>query len=386
MPVLTPETDQVLDAAKIAVGAYSPVEGFMDRATVDGVLADLTLPDSLAWPIPIFLSPPGKEAAGVIERLRPGDEVGLRDSDGRFFGVLRFQEKFPLDRSAIARSVYGTTDTRHPNVAALRSTGDTAIAGPVDLLESPRWPFPADELTPAQTRRLFARRGWSNVAGFQTRNLPHAGHEHLHRLTLERDDIDGLLIHPVIGPLKPGDYRPEVVLEAYRAVLREYYPVGRVALATLTIAMRYAGPRASLFFAIVRKNFGCSHYIVGRDQAGVGGFYEPYACHAIFDAHPVGIVPLRFREQAYCRSCGQMASERSCPHPEAVRTATSQTRVRAALREGSPLPLEILRPEVVSILRRTVALEGELGGPVVGPAPGDPGEALAEIAERSGAV
>jgi sulfate adenylyltransferase len=357
-PQLHLEVDQVYDAAKIAVGAYSPLDGFMDRATLESVVHTLRLPNSLPWPIPIVLTPPGREADRVLASLRPGDEVALLDSSGVFFALLHFREKYPLDRTEIANGVYGTTDPRHPNVAALRTTGSTAVAGRVDLVRSPDVPLPELELTPAQSRELFAKNGWRSVAGFQTRNVPHAGHEQLHRLTLERDDVDGLLIHPVVGPLKPGDYRPDVVLDAYRVMIREYYPAGRVALATLTISMRYAGPRAALFFAIVRRNYGCSHYIVGRDQAGVGSFYKPYACHEIFDEYSVGVTPLRYRELAYCARCGQMASEKSCGHPAELRSRTSQTRVRTALSEGQPLPLEILRPEVVELLLRRDPIQG----------------------------
>jgi sulfate adenylyltransferase len=366
-PQLRPDVDQVYDAAKLAVGAYSPLDGFMDRATLESVVHTLRLPNSLPWPIPIVLTPPGREAEAVLARLRPGEEVALLDSAGRFFALLHFRETYPLDRSAFAKGVYGTTDVRHPNVAALRTTGAMAVAGRVDLLRPPDVPLPELELTPSQSRELFGRNGWRSVAGFQTRNVPHAGHEQLHRLTLERDDVDALFIHPVVGPLKAGDYRPETVLEAYRAMIREYYPPGRVALGTLTISMRYAGPRAALFFAIVRRNYGCSHYIVGRDQAGVGSFYKPYACHEIFDEYAVGITPLRYRELSYCARCGQMTSEKSCGHPAEVRAKTSQTRVRTALAEGRPLPLEILRPEVVEVLQRGEPILGVVRFP---PPPG----------------
>ncbi|MCI4322215.1 MAG: hypothetical protein L3K05_07930, partial [Thermoplasmata archaeon] len=324
--------------------------------------------NSLPWPIPIVLTPPGRAAEAVVADLRPGDEVALLDTAGRFFALLHFRESFPLDRTAIARGVYGTTDPRHPNVAALATTGSTAVAGRVDLVRSPDVPFPDLEYTPAQSRETFAKNGWRNVAGFQTRNVPHAGHEQLHRLALERDDVDALFVHPVVGPLKPGDYRPQVVVDAYRALLAEYYPPARVALGTLAISMRYAGPRAALFFAIVRRNYGCSHYIVGRDQAGVGSFYKPYACHEIFDEYSVGVTPLRFREMSYCTRCGQMASEKSCGHRPEVRAVTSQTRVRSALAEGRPLPLEILRPEVVAILRQSDPILGLGPVPRTGPA------------------
>lgn len=369
LPKLRLEIDQIYDAALLARGAYSPLDGFMDRTTLSSVVASMRLPDQLPWPIPILLTPPGRDADAVIAGLRPGDEVALLDPAGRFVARLHFREKFAIERSSIAKGVYGTTDARHPNVAALYTTGATAVAGRVDLLRPPEFRFPEAELTPAQSREMFSRLGWRNVAAFQTRNPPHYGHEHLHRLALERDDVDGLFIHPVVGPLKPGDYRPEVVLEAYRAMISTYYPKGRVALATLSLAMRYAGPRAALFFALVRKNYGCSHYIVGRDQAGVGDFYEPYACHQIFDDISVGITPLRYREMAWCARCGQMVSEKTCAHPEEARAATSQTRIRRAIAQHRPLPVEILRPEVAEILRRSDPLNVSDRVPVPFPSP-----------------
>ena len=180
-----------------------------------------------------------------------------------------------MDRGAVARGTYGTLDPAHPNVANLERTGDTALAGRVDLLHTPPSPVADGELTPTSARELFVRKGWTRVAAYQTRNVPHTAHEHLQRAALERDDVDGLFIHPLVGPLKVGDYRPEVVMEVYRTLVREYDPADRVVLSPLTLGMRYAGPKAALFFAIIRKNFGCSHYIVGRDQAGVGTYYDP---------------------------------------------------------------------------------------------------------------
>jgi sulfate adenylyltransferase len=189
------------------------------------------------------------------------------------------------------------------------------------------------------------------VAAYQCRNPPHTAHEYLQRVTLEREDVDGLFIHPVVGRLKKGDYRPDVILRAYEALVRAYCATDRVVLSPLTITMRYAGPKAALFLAIVRKNYGCSRYIVGRDQAGVGKYYDPYACHRIFDEFDVGILPLRYEEAFYCRSCGATATAKTCSHPTSVRLDTSQTRIRQALANGEEIPPELLRPEVAAILR-----------------------------------
>ena len=274
------------------------------------------------------------------------------DGRGRLFAVLHLEEKYPFPRGDVAKHVYGTTDPNHPNVADLLAAGETALAGKIDLLRRLDLPTGPLELTPAEARAEFARRGWSTVAGYQTRNVPHTAHEYLQRCTLERDDIDGLFVHPVLGRLKKGDYRPEVILEAYQALVRNYYPADRVLLASLSITMRYGGPKATLFLAIVRKNYGCGAYIVGRDQAGTGSYYEPFACQRIFDEYDIGILPLKFAETFYCRECGGMASGRTCAHPADRRLNTSQTRIREALSKGEALPSEIIRPEVARVLSR----------------------------------
>lgn len=352
LPKLTPFIDQIYDAEKIGVGAYSPLEGFMGSAALESVVASSRLPDGLPWSIPIFLAPPGPENAAVVAALRPGDAAALLDARGRSFALLHVEERFPLDKKRLAASVYGTTDPAHPNVADLASVGATALAGRIDLLRRLELPTGAEELTPRETRELFQRKGWTHVAAYQCRNPPHTAHEYLQRITLEREDVDGLFIHPVVGRLKKGDYRPTVILEAYRALVQHYYSDARVMMAAFSITMRYAGPKAALFLAIVRKNFGCDSYIVGRDQAGVGKYYDPYACHRIFDELPVDIRPLRYEETFFCRTCGWMATGKTCQHPPADRVDTSQTRIRKALSEGVPPPREILRPEVFEILSR----------------------------------
>ncbi|HTS33832.1 MAG TPA: sulfate adenylyltransferase [Thermoplasmata archaeon] len=345
-----PAIDQLYDAEKIGIGAYSPLEGFMDSETVRSVTTTGRLPNGLPWSIPIHFPVPSDSPAAAS--VRAGDEVGLLDAQDRLIAVLHVDEVFPLDRRAIAQATYGTEDPAHPNVADLLAGGETAWAGRVDLVHRLLPPWERAEPTPAETREEFSRRGWSRVAAYQCRNPPHTAHEYIQRLTLEREDVDGLLIHPVVGRLKKGDYRPEVILEAYDALVRHYYPANRVMMAPLTITMRYGGPKAALFLAIVRRNYGCGVYIVGRDQAGVGKYYEPYACHRIFDAFDVGVVPARYDESFFCRRCGWMASGKTCAHPVSERAETSQSRIRQALASGAPLPPEILRPEVAEILRR----------------------------------
>ena len=352
LPTLTPFIDQVYDAEKIGIGAYSPLEGFVDSATLESILTTNRLPNGLPWTVPILLAPTGGRNDQVVAQLKAGDEAALLDGGGRVFAILHIEEKYRWDRSRVAESVYGTKDPNHPNVADLLALGDIAVAGRIDLLRRLDLPTGALELSPAETRAEFARRGWKNIAAYQTRNVPHTAHEYLQRCTLEREDIDGLFIHPVLGRLKKGDYRPEVILEAYQVLAENYYPAKRVLLAALSITMRYGGPKAALFLAIVRKNYGCGSYIVGRDQAGVGTYYDPFACQRIFDEYPIGVQPLKYAETYFCRDCGWMASGRTCAHPPERRLNTSQTRIREALSKGEALPSEIIRPEVAKVLAR----------------------------------
>lgn len=349
--VLDSPVDWVYDADKIACGAYSPLQGFMNESEYRSVVESSRLPSGLPWTIPIvFLPLRGQEEK--LSRLKPGDAAGIRGLGGEPFALVEVEEKYVVDRGEFAQKVYGTKDPAHPNVADLAATGETAVAGRVTCIGRLSVPSAEYELTPAQTREYFEKMGWRSVAAYQARNPPHTAHEYIQRLSLEREDVDALMIQPVVGKLKRGDYKTEVIMRAYSRFVENYYPRDRVLLSSLSIAMRYAGPKAVLFYAIVRRNYGCSHYIVGRDQAGVGSFYDPYACHRIFDEFDVGVKPLRYRESFYCRICGWMASSKVCPHPQSDHVNTSQTRIRSLLAEGKPLPPEILRPEVVEVLRQ----------------------------------
>lgn len=349
---VSPPIDQLYDAEKIGIGAYSPLEGFMGSEAMGTVVRTGRLPNGLPWSMPIPFPVPPEVAGTPAGSARPGDEVGLLDPTGRLIAILHLEETFPLDRAAFALSTYGTDDPKHPNVADILAGGETAWAGRIDLVHRLQPPWDRPEPTPVETRAEFERRGWKQVAAYQCRNPPHTAHEYIQRLTLEREDVDGLLIHPVVGRLKKGDYRPEVILEAYDALVRNYYPADRVMMSPLTITMRYGGPKAALFLATVRRNYGCAVYIVGRDQAGVGKYYDPYACHRIFDAFDIGVTPARYDESFFCHRCGWMASRKTCSHPASDRAETSQSRIREALATGAPLPPEILRPEVAEVLRR----------------------------------
>jgi sulfate adenylyltransferase len=346
---VVPFIDFVYDAEKIAVGAYSPLEGFMDSETFRSVTTQSRLPSGLPWTIPIVLAVPKDQVKDVGE----GDEVALADWNGKVFATLDVSEVYPLPKAEFAQGAYGTTDSAHPNVDDIfRNYGDTALAGRVSLLRKLELPTVSSELTPKEMRELFRSKGWRKVVAYQCRNPPHTAHEYIQKVSLENAEIDGLLVQPVIGRLKKGDYKPTVIMEAYREVVKGYYPQDKVVLSSLSITMRYAGPKAALFLAIVRKNYGATHYIVGRDQAGVGKYYDPYACHRIFDEFDVGITPMRYQETFYCKKCKAMATARTCPHPEGDHVAISQTKMRQLLREGKDLPTEILRPEVIAVLKR----------------------------------
>jgi sulfate adenylyltransferase len=359
LPVVHLGVDQVYDLEKIGVGAYSPLEGFMDSATLAAVIDSGRLPNGLPWSLPILLPAASPQDRATVKRVRPGDELALLDRANQLRGMLRLEEVVQFDPKKVAQSAYGTVDTSHPNVPEMLASGGIALAGPVLAVPASAAPTGPTELTPRASRELFRSRGWKHVAAYQCRNPPHTAHEYLQRLTLEREDVDALFIHPVVGRLKTGDYRPEVILRAYEALIRGYCASERVVLSPLTISMRYAGPKAAIFLAIVRKNYGCSHYIVGRDQAGVGKFYDPYACHRIFDQFDVGVIPLRYEEAFYCRACESTASVKTCPHSASERVDTSQTRIRQALQNGGEIPSELLRPEVAAILREPNVLLNE---------------------------
>ncbi|MFQ5997865.1 MAG: sulfate adenylyltransferase [Candidatus Bathyarchaeia archaeon] len=346
------DEDAIYDAEKIGIGAYSPLEGFMNNNEFLSVLAGGRLANGLPWTIPIVMAPSGKENAAIVKELKEGDTAALLDVNGKPFAILRLEEKFSIDKKECAMKVYGTTDRAHPNVHDIYTLGNVALAGNIDLIRKLDLKAGKFELTPLDCRRAFKERGWKNVVAYQCRNPPHTAHEYLQRCALELAEVDGLFIHPVVGRLKKGDYKPEVIMQAYDVLVKGYYRRDRTLLASLSITMRYGGPKAALFLAIVRRNYGCTHYIVGRDQAGVGSYYDPYACHKIFEEYDVGIAPIRFMETFFCRRCGWMATPKTCPHGAEDHVSMSQTKVRGLLEKGNTLPREILRPEVESILNR----------------------------------
>ena len=349
LPAILLNDRQRSDLEMIATGAFSPLIGFMTREDYESVLHTMRLANGLPWPLPVTLAI-GDDLARTLD---VGDRLALRDQDGRLLGILNVEDLYPYDKREEARLVYRTTDPAHPGVAALYEQGDWLVGGTITLARLPHHDdFPQYRLMPRETRQLFERRGWRRIVGFQTRNPIHRAHEYLHKCVMET--FDGLFLHPVIGPTKSGDLPNEVRMRCYEVLIENYYPKDRVVLAAYPAWMRYAGPREAVFHAIVRKNYGCTHFIVGRDHAGVGDYYHTYDAHRIFEAfteEELGITPLFFDHAFYCRRCGGIASTKTCPHPKEARVEFSGTRVREMLQAGEPLPPELTRPEVAQVLR-----------------------------------
>jgi sulfate adenylyltransferase len=344
LPALQLSARQISDLALIANGALSPLTSFLGRADYQQVVKQMSLANGLPWSIPIVLAVDSSNAPAE------GTEVALYDLQGTLWGILQVEELYHYDKQAEAREVYRTDEEAHPGVAAIYAQGDTLVSGPVTVLPDVRERAPY-ELSPAETRIEFARRGWHTVVGFQTRNPVHRAHEYIQKCALEI--VDGLLLHPLVGETKSDDIPADVRMRCYEVLLANYYPQNRVLLNILPAAMRYAGPREAIFHALVRKNYGCTHFIVGRDHAGVGSYYGTYDAQKIFDQFlpgALGITPLKFENSFYCRQCGSMASEKTCPHARDQWVELSGTAVRAMLRAGTLPPPEFSRPEVARIL------------------------------------
>jgi sulfate adenylyltransferase len=344
LPSLPLTAAEAADLRSLATGAYSPLTGFMGAKEHESVTESMRLPDGTLWSIPVCLGIPD----GV--RVDAG-RLALRGERGELLGVLEVAEVFERDRIAEAELVYGTADPAHPGVARVLGSPSRSVAGPVQAVVAPLdGPVGARALTPAETRATFQARGWRTVVGFQTRNPVHRAHEYLMKCALEM--VDGLLLHPLVGPTKEGDVPAEVRMRAYEAVLG-YFPPERVLLAALVAPMRYAGPREAVLHALVRKNYGCTHFIVGRDHAGVGSYYGTFEAQELIASLPedeLGITPLRFDNAFYCRRCLAMATGKTCPHPDEDHVALSGTQVRSMLAAGQLPPSEFSRAEVAELL------------------------------------
>ena len=345
----------VSDVLMLAMGAYTPLEGFMGYEDWRGSCVDMKLASGLFWPIPITL-PVQRELA---DRIHVQDEAALIDAhSGEILAIMQVREKYAIDKALEAEYVYRTTDAQHPGVAKVLQQGEVNLAGPVMALSEGEYParYPDLYIRPADSRALFLRKGWSRVAAFQTRNPMHRSHEYLVKIAVEI--LDGVFIHQVLGKLKPGDVPAEVRTRAVQAMVDNYFRPETVIQAGYPIEMRYAGPREALLHALIRQNFGCSHLIVGRDHAGVGSYYGPFDAHHIFDQLWEGALEteaLRLDITFYCRKCAGMASARTCPHDAQQHIAISGTRQREMLSSGLDIPPEFSRPEVVAILREYYA-------------------------------
>ena len=345
----------VSDLEMIAIGAFSPLTGFMNQEDYDRTVTEMRLANGLVWSIPITLS----VSEEVASPLPEGGLIRLDNSIGEFIGVLQLTQKYDYDKIREAIKVYRTNDVNHPGVQVLYNQGTVNLAGDIWLLQrEPHPQFPTYQIDPAASRQLFQDKGWKTIVGFQTRNPIHRAHEYIQKCALEI--VDGLFLHPLVGATKEDDIAADVRMRCYEILLEHYYPLDRVCLAINPAAMRYAGPREAIFHALVRKNYGCTHFIVGRDHAGVGDYYGTYDAQYIFDEFApseLGIVPMKFEHAFYCTRTKQMATSKTSPSRPEERIHLSGTKVREMLRRGELPPPEFSRPEVAAELARAMRIE-----------------------------
>jgi sulfate adenylyltransferase len=355
LPKVRISSREVGDLVMLGIGGFTPLDGFMTRADWEGVCDGMKMANGLFWPIPITLST-GKSEADAI---KTGTDVALVDGEtSEILATMKITEKYSIDKAHECAMVFKTTDAEHPGVKMVMEQGEVNLAGPVKVLSQAGFPekYGDQFLTPAQTRAQFKEKGWTTVAAFQTRNPMHRSHEYLAKVAIET--CDGVLIHSLLGKLKPGDIPADVRSDAITALIDNYFVKNTVIQAGYPLDMRYAGPREALLHALFRQNYGCSHLIVGRDHAGVGSYYGPFDAQHIFDEIPKGALetrPLKIDWTFWCYQCGGMASSRTCPHEEKSRLLLSGTKLRKMLSEGDAVPAEFSRPEVLEILRKYYA-------------------------------
>ena len=346
LPMIEVSQEVRLDLENIASGLYSPLSGPMTQNDYLTVLAKGRLSDDLPWTVPILLDVSDETAKGFME----GDSVALV-CEGEPFASLTVEEKYGWDKEVHSERVYKATAPEHPGVAKTYGREDVLVGGPIEVFEEYPGKFPRYRLKPQETRFLFKEKGWRTVAGFQTRNAPHIGHEYVQKTALAF--VDGLFINPLIGKKKTGDFTDEVIIESYEALFRNYFLGNSATLVTLEMEMRYAGPKEAIHHAIVRKNYGCSHFIVGRDHAGVGDYYSPFEAQEIFEDYPdLGVMPIFFRNFFHCRKCGGPQNEKICPHGEEDHENYKGRVIRQLLSEGKRPNETQMRPEVVDAILR----------------------------------
>lgn len=346
---------EVGDLIMMGIGGFTPLNGFMGQADWKGVVDDYKMADGTFWPIPITLS----ATKGQADSLKDNEEVALVDEEsGEIMGTMVVQEKYTIDKAHECKQVFKTDDKEHPGVAVVMNQGEVNLAGPVKVLGEGRFPadFEGIYMTPAQTRAIFEEKGWSTVAAFQTRNPMHRSHEYLAKIAIEI--FDGVLVHQLLGKLKPGDIPAEVRKECINLLIENYFVKDTCIQAGYPLDMRYAGPREALLHALFRQNYGCSHLIVGRDHAGVGDYYGPFDAHRIFDEIPKDAMetqPLKIDWTFYCKKCDGMSSMKTCPHGKEDRMLLSGTKLRKMLSENEEVPDHFSRPEVLEVLKRYYA-------------------------------
>jgi sulfate adenylyltransferase len=345
---LTLSPREQFDLEMIAIGAFSPLTGFMSQADFTSVCKNMRLANGTVWPIPVTLCPPD----AVIDKITEGQRLALKDDKGRLLALMTVKEKFAHDKALEIPSVYATEDAAHPGVAIVQKQGNTCLAGELDVITpNPEPDFAEYRMPPAKTREAFSAKGWSTVAAFQTRNPIHRAHEYLTKCALEI--TDGLLIHPLVGETKSDDIPADVRMDCYRVLINGYYNKDRTMLTVMPLAMRYAGPREAILHALIRKNYGVTHFIVGRDHAGVGNYYGTYDAQKIFNKFTpaeIGITPLNFEHSTWCKVCEGMVSAKTCPHGQETKIFLSGTKVRDMLKAGQRPPMEFSRPEVADVL------------------------------------
>ena len=341
--------DQYLELEKIALGAFAPLNGFMNEDEFKSVVEEMRLPDGAVFPLPVVLDLTPAQALAV-----KGQAVLILTFEGEEIGEISPESFFSCHKKDVAMKVFGTDEIAHPGVAHLYDMGEVFVGGPIKLIERAKFDFSDYEFTPEQTKAIFKERGWKRVVGFQTRNVPHRAHEYLQRVALEH--CDGLFIQPLVGRKKVGDYTAEAIMSSFQTLIDQFLRPEKVLLGALSTSMRYAGPREALFHAIIRRNYGCSHFIVGRDHAGVGSYYGKYEAHDLtrrFDSE-LGIQVLRLHGPYYCRECDGIVTEHTCPHgttkPEEI-TEISGTMMRAMLVDGAKPERHIMRPELIASLK-----------------------------------